>query len=147
MMQRTDRNRMNPPTASSIGNYTFLIFFVFNLISLPVIYFYYPETKGRSLPEIDVVFAHAHLSKRRPTIVADEMPQLNDHQVDVLQERYNIHGESNADTIAADDNMDLSIPPPQPESPSACGYSGNSTRVPSFSEMNAQVAEGSKSIV
>jgi hypothetical protein len=113
---------------------------------------FYPETKGRSLPEIDVVFAHAHLSKRRPTLVADELPPLNDHQVDVMQERYNIHGETTAETLAADANMDLSIPPPQPQSPSvAPGGSGNSTRVPSFSEQgagrNAQIAQGSKNIV
>ncbi len=102
------------------------------------------ETAGRSLPEIDVLFAHAHLSKRRPTLVADEMPPLNDHQVDVLQERYNIHGEETAEALAADEVVDLTIPPSEaaPESETA---SGQNTRVPSL--LDAQIARGEKNIV
>lgn len=124
-----------PTMTASIGAYTFLFFAVMNIIFFPIMWLFYPETAGRSLPEIDVLFAHAHLSKRRPTLVADEMPPLNDHQVDVLQERYNIHGEATAEAIAADEKMDLSIPPAEAttERTDEDRYmgSGQSTRVPS----------------
>lgn len=63
------------------------------------------------------------------------MPPLNDHQVDVLQERYNIHGEATAEAMAADEKMDLSIPPAEAttERTDEDRYmgSGQSTRVPS----------------
>lgn len=36
---------------------TYLFFAVLNASFLPVIYFYYPETKQRSLEEIDIIFA------------------------------------------------------------------------------------------
>jgi hypothetical protein len=39
-----------------------------------------------------VLFAHAHILKRRPTIIADELPKLTDHQIATLTERYDIHG-------------------------------------------------------
>jgi hypothetical protein len=47
---------------------------------------------GLALEELDVVFATAHIQKRRPTLIAAEMPKLTDHQVQVLTDRYDIHG-------------------------------------------------------
>ena len=46
----------------------------------------------RTLEELDVIFAHAHLTKRRPTIIAEELPKLTDFQVATMTERYDIHG-------------------------------------------------------
>jgi hypothetical protein len=77
---------------ASIGSYTFLIFAIANMIFLPFIWFFYPETTGRTLEELDVLFAHAHITKRRPTLIAAELPKLTDHQVHTMTERYDIHG-------------------------------------------------------
>lgn len=81
-----------PTMTASIGSYTFLIFALANMIFLPFIWIFYPETTGRTLEELDVLFAHAHITQRRPTIVAAELPKLTDHQVHVMTERYDIHG-------------------------------------------------------
>jgi hypothetical protein len=40
---------------------TYLFFAVVNACFLPFIYIYYPETKQRSLEEIDLIFAKGHL--------------------------------------------------------------------------------------
>jgi len=81
-----------PTMTASIGSYTFLIFAIANLIFLPFIWFFYPETTGRTLEELDVLFAHAHITKRRPTLIAAELPKLTDHQVQTMTDRYDIHG-------------------------------------------------------
>ena len=91
---------------ASIGAYTFLLFAIANLIFLPFIWIFYPETTGRTLEEIDVLFAHAHLTQRRPTIVAEELPPLTDHQVQQMTERYDIHGE-----VAADEEARVAVGP------------------------------------
>ncbi|WVQ70810.1 hypothetical protein IAR50_000332 [Cryptococcus sp. DSM 104548] len=81
-----------PTMTASIGAYTFLFFGCINIAFLPFIWFFYPETTNRSLEEIDVIFAHAHIHKRRPTLVAEELPKLTDFQVQELTDRYDIHG-------------------------------------------------------
>jgi len=132
-----------PTMTASIKNYTFLLFAIANIIFLPIIYLFYPETAGRTLEEIDVVFAHAHIVQRRPTIIAEELPKLTDHQVQAMTERYDIHGGA-ADveapgTYGAPTNageLDTTLPPPHGDlnekNPRAYPdqYSGNSTRVP-----------------
>jgi hypothetical protein len=44
-----------PIAFNSIKNYTHLIFAVINFI-IPCVYLFYPETKGRFLKEMDVIF-------------------------------------------------------------------------------------------
>lgn len=39
---------------------TYVIFAVFNAVFVPMIYYLYPETGGRSLEEVDLVFRAAH---------------------------------------------------------------------------------------
>ena len=141
-----------PTMTASIGAYTFLLFALANVMFLPFIYIFYPETTGRSLEELDVLFAHAHLSERRPTLVAAELPKLTDHQIQVMTEQYDIHGGA-ADveapnTYGSAENAGqamTTLPPPHPEvlsgersrpSPSDDSLgrrSGEATRVPSLS--------------
>lgn len=108
---------------ASIGAYTFLLFAVANLIFLPFIWFFYPETTGRTLEELDVLFAHAHIVQQRPTIVAEQLPPLTDHQVQTLTERYGIHDEVEADAEAGrsrrsshsgTSTVDTTLPPAAP---------------------------------
>lgn len=124
---------------ASIGPYTFLLFALANVSFLPIIYLYYPETTGRTLEELDILFAHAHLTKRRPTVIAKEMPMLTEHQVDVMAARYDING-NNEDpegfgAAANAGHPDTTLPPAHPsdivgDRTDPVQHSGNSTRVP-----------------
>ncbi|KAM9935261.1 hypothetical protein OXX80_005164 [Metschnikowia pulcherrima] len=61
--------------ASAWGAYLF--FAVMNYLFVPVIFFYYPETAGRTLEEIDIIFAKAHVDGRQPWRVAATLPKLS----------------------------------------------------------------------
>ncbi|WVR08726.1 hypothetical protein IAU60_005784 [Kwoniella sp. DSM 27419] len=122
-----------PTMTASIGAYTFLFFACINCAFLPFIYFFYPETTGRTLEELDVIFAHAHLTERRPTLVAAELPKLSDHQVQAMTERYGIHGGAateDEEAFGAPANVnspiDTSLPPVHPTD-----HHDDHTRVPS----------------
>ncbi|KAF3916426.1 hypothetical protein ABW21_db0208085 [Orbilia brochopaga] len=45
-----------PVGIHNIGSKTYYIFFAFNAVSVLLIYLYYPETKGKSLEELDALF-------------------------------------------------------------------------------------------
>lgn len=55
----------------------YLFFAIMNFIFVPIIYFFYPETTGRTLEEIDIIFAKAHLDKAMPFRVAAHLPKLS----------------------------------------------------------------------
>jgi len=137
-----------PTMTASIGAYTFLLFAIANCIFLPFIYFFYPETAGRTLEELDVLYAHSYLTKRRPTIIAAEMPKLTDYQIQAMTDRYDIHGgaaEEAADSYGAPVNAgepDTTLPPRHPEKNhrESDANSGDLTRVPS--PMIGGVAKG-----
>lgn len=48
---------ITPICFNRIDHYTYLIFAGINFCMVPVFYFLYPETKGRSLEEVDLIFA------------------------------------------------------------------------------------------
>lgn len=49
---------ITPIAFTNIGSYTYTIFAIINALILPCVYFLYPETKGRSLEEMDDIFAN-----------------------------------------------------------------------------------------
>lgn len=59
----------------------YLFFSLMNFIFVPIIFFFYPETTGRSLEEIDIIFAKAHLDKAFPFRVAANLPKLSLQQI------------------------------------------------------------------
>lgn len=65
---------------SSWGAYLF--FAVMNYLFVPVIFFFYPETAGRTLEEIDILFAKAHVDGRQPWRVAATMPKLSFKEIE-----------------------------------------------------------------
>lgn len=46
-----------PPSFPNIGWKTYIIYAVLNASFIPIIYLFLVETKGRSLEELDVIFA------------------------------------------------------------------------------------------
>lgn len=78
---------------STFGCYLF--FALMNYTFIPIIFFFYPETAGRSLEEIDIIFAKAHVDNRLPFRVAATMPHLSVKDI----EEYNVQ-------LGLDDDFD-----------------------------------------
>ncbi|KAJ5852583.1 Major facilitator superfamily domain general substrate transporter [Penicillium soppii] len=63
----------------------YLFFALVNFIAIPFAYFFYVETAGRDLEEVDVIFAKAHIEKKWPFRVAQELPKLTIAQITEMQ--------------------------------------------------------------
>jgi sugar porter (SP) family MFS transporter len=63
----------------------YLFFALVNFIAIPFAWFFYAETAGRDLEEIDIIFAKAHVEKKWPYQVANEMPKLTVEQIAQMQ--------------------------------------------------------------
>ncbi|KAG0671658.1 sugar transporter-like protein [Pichia californica] len=69
----------------------YLFFAVMNFLYIPIIYFFYPETAGRSLEEIDIIFAKAYVENKAPFIVANELPKLSNKDIEEEGKRLGLH--------------------------------------------------------
>ncbi|KAG8163950.1 hypothetical protein KVR01_005868 [Diaporthe batatas] len=67
---------ITPVLISKISWGTYLFFAVLNLLFLPVLYFFYPETSGRSLEEIDLIFAKGYDENISYVKAAEDLPHL-----------------------------------------------------------------------
>lgn len=66
---------ITPVCFSNIAHHTYLIFAGINFLMIPVVYFLYPETKGRTLEEMDLIFANTPVNKPWKSVqIAKEMP-------------------------------------------------------------------------
>ena len=74
---------ITPIAFATIGYQYFIVYAAVNASAIPVVYFFYPETSGRSLEEIDEIFT-ASKSIMDPVKVAKRLPrkQLSEHLVD-----------------------------------------------------------------
>lgn len=97
---------------AAIGWKTYLVFAIFNLGFIPVIYFFYPETAGRSLEEIDIVFARAYVDKVSPVKVAKTMKKLDVREVEMAELELRDEG---TQAVAVNVNMDVGAGPPDEE--------------------------------
>ncbi|KAF7718369.1 MFS-type Sugar/inositol transporter [Penicillium ucsense] len=59
----------------------YLFFALVNFIGLPFAWFYYPETAGRDLEEMDLIFAKAHIEKKWPYQIAQTLPKLSPEEI------------------------------------------------------------------
>jgi hypothetical protein len=64
---------VTPVAFSSIANKYYIVYAVINGFSVFVFYFFYPETKGRTLEEIDMIFVQSK-SIWDPVRIARELP-------------------------------------------------------------------------
>ncbi|KKY25055.1 putative hexose carrier protein [Phaeomoniella chlamydospora] len=69
---------------------TYLIFGAINAGFFPIIYFFYPETKGRSLEEIDIIFAKGYTEGKSYVTAARELPYLDEHELEAEAAKYGI---------------------------------------------------------
>ncbi|AET38906.1 glucose-inactivated glycerol proton symporter STL1 Ecym_3420 [Eremothecium cymbalariae DBVPG len=60
----------------------YLFFAIMNFLYIPVIYFYYPETAGRTLEEIDIIYAKSHVDGTQAWKVADALPKLTLEEIE-----------------------------------------------------------------
>ncbi|CAG8955896.1 hypothetical protein HYFRA_00008748 [Hymenoscyphus fraxineus] len=72
---------------------TYLFFAVVNATFVPIIYLFYPETKRRSLEEIDLIFAKGYLENISYVKASYDMPFLNDQQIKALAHEYGFSNE------------------------------------------------------
>ena len=76
---------ITPVLIDSIGWGTYLFFAVLNALFFPFIYFMYPETSGRSLEEIDLIFAKGYLENTSYVTAAKNLPFMDESEI----QRYN----------------------------------------------------------
>ncbi|KAK7679556.1 sugar transporter-like protein [Cerrena zonata] len=60
----------------------YLFFALMNFCFVPIIFFFYPETAGRSLEEIDIIYAKAYTDKRQAWRVAATLPKLSLQEIE-----------------------------------------------------------------
>lgn len=61
---------------------------VFNAAIFPCVWLFFPEPKGRSLEELDVIFASAHAKKENPVKTAKHTPRLHGRELEQELARY-----------------------------------------------------------
>ncbi|CCX15963.1 Similar to Sugar transporter STL1; acc. no. P39932 [Pyronema omphalodes CBS 100304] len=73
---------------------TYLVFALFNASFIPFIYFFFPETKGRTLEELDIVFAKGQTEGISYVKAAKELPMLNHAEIEEYSIRYGLFDNS-----------------------------------------------------
>jgi hypothetical protein len=81
---------ITPVMIEHIGWGTYLFFAAWNAVFIPVIWFFYPETAGRSLEEIDLIFAKGYVEKMSYVRAARELPRLSDEEIEAKAAEYGI---------------------------------------------------------
>lgn len=72
---------------------TYLFFAAWNGLFIPVVWFFYPETTGRSLEEIDIIFAKGYVENMSYIRAADELPKLSQEEIEEKALEYGIQSQ------------------------------------------------------
>ncbi|CCH43321.1 Sugar transporter [Wickerhamomyces ciferrii] len=88
----------------------YLFFACMNFLFVPIIFFYYPETAGRSLEEVDILFAKAHVEKQFVWRVAQTMPRMNHREVEKAAIELGLFDEIEFENDGFDDKASADIP-------------------------------------
>ncbi|KAE8396054.1 general substrate transporter [Aspergillus alliaceus] len=81
---------ITPVMVEHIGWGTYLFFAAWNAVFIPIIWFFYPETAGRSLEEIDLIFAKGYVEKMNYVRASKELPKLSDEEIEAKAAEYGI---------------------------------------------------------
>ena len=81
---------ITPIGIDSIGWRFYIIWTVFNFSFVPIVYFFYPETSGRSLEEIDVIFARGFTNREWYVNVAKTMTKISHAEVEREAAQYGL---------------------------------------------------------
>ncbi|KAE8361638.1 hypothetical protein BDV27DRAFT_147647 [Aspergillus caelatus] len=81
---------ITPVMVEHIGWGTYLFFAAWNAVFIPIIWLFYPETAGRSLEEIDLIFAKGYVEKMSYVRAAKELPKLSDDEIEAKAAEYGI---------------------------------------------------------
>ncbi|THC99814.1 hypothetical protein EYZ11_000744 [Aspergillus tanneri] len=84
---------ITPVMVDHIGWGTYLFFAAWNAIFIPIIWLFYPETAGRSLEEIDLIFAKGYVENISYVRAARELPKLSDEEIESKAAEYGILNE------------------------------------------------------
>ena len=79
---------VTPVMLSNIGWATYLVFAILNACFIPIIFFFYIETRRRSLEEIDLIFAKGYLEKMTYVRASLEMPFLSEAEIEQKSREY-----------------------------------------------------------
>lgn len=93
---------ITPPAFANLGYRTYVMFAVFNAAILPCVYFFFPEPKGRSLEELDVIFASAHADNVNPVKRAKHMRHIEGPELETELSRYFGAGSQHAENGTRD---------------------------------------------
>ncbi|GAA6018751.1 hypothetical protein JCM10207_005566 [Rhodosporidiobolus poonsookiae] len=85
-------------STSAVGCFAF--FGAINLLFLPVIKYFYLETSGRSLEEIDIIFARGYVEGVSYVKMAKEMPRLSGHEIEAEWRRLGLSDEERPASVA-----------------------------------------------
>ncbi|KAJ1307324.1 hypothetical protein OPQ81_001430 [Rhizoctonia solani] len=74
------------PSFQNIGYHTYTVFACLNAFIIPIVYFYFPETAGKSLEDMDVVFAQAYNEGVSPVSVSlrKDLPPAGSPEADEI---------------------------------------------------------------
>ena len=90
---------ITPVMLDQIGWGTYLFFAVMNAIFLPIIYLFYPETRQRTLEEIDIIFAKGSVEKMSYVKAAAQLPPMTTEQIEVASLHYGLTHSSESSSI------------------------------------------------
>ncbi|MCJ1465386.1 hypothetical protein MMC07_004004 [Pseudocyphellaria aurata] len=97
---------ITPIMITNIGWGTYLFFAIVNACFIPVIYLLYPETRRRSLEEIDIIFGKGYRENISYVRAARELEWLRDEDIDRVAREYGLVDDSTAEVPGADLDLD-----------------------------------------
>ncbi|OBT57044.1 hypothetical protein VE04_02614 [Pseudogymnoascus sp. 24MN13] len=89
---------VTPIMISNIGFGTYVFFAAMNACFIPIIYFLYPETKKRSLEEIDLIFAKGYVENMSYVRASKELRDRTDTAVENVARSYGFGDEETGAT-------------------------------------------------
>ena len=79
---------ITPVMVANIKWGTYLFFAIMNAIFIPPMILFYPETAGRSLEEIDIIFAKGYCENMSYVRASKELPKLTDEEIEAKALEY-----------------------------------------------------------